>query len=111
MEIENQQVGAVTVFKPKGPVVNSDADELKRVLMEAVSSSLGRIVVDASGIPFVDSRGLEVFVEVSDALAQGGRVLKLSNVGETLREVLSVTDLLSTFEHYEDVNSAVRSFL
>ena len=111
MEIDSQQVGAVTVFKPRGPVIGGEADDLKGLLLEAASNSLGRIVVDASGIPFVDSRGLEVLVEVSDELAQGGRVLKISSVGETLREVLSVTDLLSTFEHYEDVHSAVRSFL
>lgn len=111
MEIDSQQVGAVTVFKPKGPVMGAEADELKRQLLAAVVSNLGRVIVDASGIPFVDSRGLEVLVEVSDELAQGGQVLKLSSVGETLREVFSVTDLLSLFEHYEDVHSAVRSFL
>ena len=111
MDFESQQVGAVAVLKPKGPVTGNDADELKGLLLNAVGDHLGRVVVDASGIPFVDSRGLEVFVEVSDELAQGGRVLKLSNVSETLREVLAITDLLSIFEHYEDVNSAVRSFL
>lgn len=111
MEIDRQQVGAVAVFKPRGPVTGSEAEELKGFLLEAVSSNLGRLVVDASDIAFVDSRGLEVLIEVSDELAHGGRVLKLSSVGETLREVLSITDVLSSFEHYEDVNSAVRSFL
>lgn len=111
MDIDSQQVGAVMVLKPKGPLTGSEADNLKGRLLEAVVNNLGRVVVDATNIPFVDSRGLEVFVEVSDELAHGGRVLKLSNVSQTLREVLSVTDLLSMFEHYEDVNSAVRSFL
>jgi len=111
MDFESQQVGAVAVFKPKGPVTGKDADQLKGLLLEAIESNLGRVVVDASDIAFVDSRGLEVFVEVSDELGHGGRALKLSNVSETLREVLAVTDLLPTFEHFEDVNSAVRSFL
>ncbi len=111
MNIDSQQVGAVAVLKPNGSVTVNEADDLKRRLLEAVAANLGRIVVDVSAMPFVDSRGLEIFVEVSDELAHGGRVLKLCGVSETLREVLYVTDLLSMFEHYEDVHSAVRSFL
>jgi len=111
MDINSQQVGAVTVLKPSGPVTATEAEQLKGLLLDAVASNLGRVVLDASGIPFVDSRGLEVLVEVSDVLADGGRVLKLCGVCETFREVLSATDLISMFEHYEDVGSAVRSFL
>lgn len=111
MDIGRQQVGAVEVLKPKGPVTVKEADDLKQRLMEAVASNLGRVVLDASAIPFVDSGGLEAFADVSDELAHGGRVLKLCSVSETLREVLNVTGLLPMFEHYEDVNSAVRSFL
>ena len=111
MDIDSQQVGAVAVLKPKGPVAGAEADDLKTQLLAAVAGNLGRVVVDASNMPFVDSRGLEVFVEVSDELAQGGRVLKMCSISETLREVMYATDLLSMFEHYEDVHSAVRSFL
>lgn len=111
MEIISQHKGAVAVLTPKGPVTHNEADDLKERLLESVSANLGRVVVDASGIPFVDSRGLEIFSEVSDKLAQSGKALKLCNANETLREVLYLTDLMSIFEHYEDVNAAVRSFL
>ncbi len=68
-------------------------------------------MVDAAGVPFVDSRGLEVLVESAGDLSQSGRSLKLCGVGDTLREVLDLTGLDSLFEFYEDVNAGARSFL
>ena len=111
MDIEEQREGAVLVLKPKGPLVSDDADEFKNRLGEAFTHSLGRFVVDASDVPYVDSRGLEVLVESAGDLSESGRTLKLCSVGETLREVLDMTGLDSLFEFYEDVNAGSRSFL
>ena len=111
MNIEEQRQGAVMILKPKGPLVADDADQFKNQLSEAFNNSLGRCLVDAAEIPFVDSRGLEVLVESAGDLSQSGRTLKLCGVGETVREVLDLTGLAPLFEFYEDVNAGSRSFL
>ncbi len=111
MQIDQHQQGAVTVLRPKGALTLDDADRFKACLHDAVSKNLGRVVLDASGVPFVDSRGLEVFVEMSELLANSGQALKLCHANETLREVLYLADITALFEYYEDVSSAVRSFL
>ena len=72
---------------------------------------MGRFVLDAVEIAFVDSRGLECLVEVNEQLMKGGQSLKVCGANETIREILELTDLSSVFEHYADVGSAVRSFL
>lgn len=111
MEIQEQTKGAVKVLKPRGPLVGKDAEQLKKAASEASTASLGRIVIDASGIAYVDSRGLEVISDLSDELSQSGLSLKLSGTNETVREALELTELSSQVEHYSDVTSAVRSFL
>ena len=111
MEIAEQTKGAVTVLKPRGPLCGGDAESFKRRASEAAVSAMGRMVVDASAIPFVDSRGLEVLLDLSEQLGDSGQTLRLCAANETLREVLELTDLASMFEYYEDVNAAVRSFL
>jgi anti-sigma B factor antagonist len=72
---------------------------------------MGRLVLDMSDIPFVDSKGLEVMVELAEEMAGQGQSLKLSSIGKTVREVLEITELVSHFDHFDDVNSAIRSFL
>lgn len=111
MEIQETRQGAVTVVRPQGPLALGDAEQFKSVVDDAVRRSLGRLVVDAGAIAYVDSRGLEVLVDASDALAKTGRALHVCCVNETIREVLHMTGLADRFEHFEDVNSAVRSFL
>jgi len=111
MEILEQRQGAVTVLKPQGPLAGPDAEQFKERLAGVLASSLGRFVVDASEIAFVDSRGLEVLKEATEELSGSGQALRLCGANETVREVLDLTDLSRMFEHYQDVGSAVRSFL
>lgn len=111
MEIQERAQGAVTVLKPVGPLCADDADGFRSRCMEATARTLGRLVVDASAVPYADSRGLEVLLELSEALGQAGQSLKLCAATETVREALELTELSHLAEHYEDVPSGVRSFL
>lgn len=110
MQIKEQTQGAVMVLEPDGALIQDDADQFKGRLTEALAESSGRVVVDLSSVPFIDSRGLEVLVEVNDALSDSGRALKLCGINETIREVLDLTGLAIRFDHYDDTNSALRSF-
>ena len=111
MQISEEKKGAVTVVRPQGPLTAADVSEFKQHLLQVRNSSMGRFVVDASAVAYVDSKGLEALADVNDELAQSGQSLKLCAINETLREVLDLTDLASSFDRFDDVGSAVRSFL
>ena len=111
INITEQKLGAVMVLTPEGPLVTEDADRFKDRAINLYNRSLGRCVVDASKVAFLDSKGLETLVDINDHLQQSGQALKLCALNKTVREVLSLTELASTFEQYEDVTTAVRSFL
>lgn len=111
MQINEHQQGAVTVLAPKGPLCAQDAEQFGTLIRQAVNRSHGRVVVDAAAIPYVDSRGLEVLLDITEALAESGKALKLSAANDTVREVMELTGLASSFEYFSDVNAAVRSFI
>lgn len=111
MQIAENQQGAVTILAPKGPLCLADADQLKNIAGQVIDRTLGRLVIDASAVPYLDSRGLEVLLDVTEKLAESGKALKLCAVCETVREIMELTDLAGFFEYYQDVNSAVRSFI
>src|SRR5690349_7333535 len=111
MEIAELRQGAVTVIKPGGAVAGDDADRLRAALGRAAEANLGRVIVDASAVPFVDSRGIEALLDVSDELGQGGRALKVAGVTPTVREALDLTGVGEALEFFDDVHAAVRSFL
>jgi anti-anti-sigma factor len=111
MKITETRQGAVVVLKPEGALIETDAATAKAKLMSTMGASVGRFVVDMSAVPYVDSKGLEALVEVTEELSRGGQALRLCCANKTVREVLEITDLASMFEHFEDTNTAVRSFL
>jgi len=111
MEIQEERKGAVTVLRPVGPLTQADVEQFQGRLKEVRHQSLGRFVVDAAAVAFIDSRGLECLVDAHDELARSGQSLKVCGLNETLREVFNLTELSSLFESFEDVSSAVRSFL
>jgi anti-anti-sigma factor len=111
MDIQTQRQGAIAIIRPQGPLMGADADQVKAALLETAGASLGRVVLDLEAIPFIDSRGLEVLVEVTEEMSEGGQSLKLCAANKTLREVMELTAVSEFFEYFEDVGSAARSFL
>ncbi|MCX5646202.1 MAG: STAS domain-containing protein [Phycisphaerae bacterium] len=111
MDIQTQYRGAVLVVRPSGPLAGADADTFKTAIQGFVRENLGRVIIDASALPYVDSKGLESLADIAEELAHSGKGLKLCSANETIRQVIDLTGLAPQFEHFEDTNSAVRSFL
>ena len=99
------------MLKPIGALVEADAETFRTVLLKAQAASLGRVVVDATAVPFVDSQGLEALAEVSEELGASGRSLKLCGASATVRQVLELTGWAGVMEFYDDTQAGVRSFL
>ena len=96
---------------PEGPLTRENSERIKGELLADLRGSLGRFVLDASEMAFIDSRGLEVLCEVAQEMSNVGLTLKLCAVNETVREILELTELGPLFEYYKDANAAARSFL
>jgi anti-anti-sigma factor len=111
VEIQTCHRGAVLVVRPSGPLAGADADTFKTAIQGFVRDNLGRVVIDASALPYVDSKGLESLAEIAEELALSGKGLKLCAANETIRQVIELTGLSPQFEHFEDTSSAVRTFL
>ncbi len=112
MRIDTNRHGAVTVVKPDGPVITQeDAAMLRTESFTVLGNTLGRFVIDATEMTFVDSFGLEALFDITCEVSAGGQSLKLCGISDTLREILSITGLTPKFQQFEDVQTAVRSFL
>ena len=109
MNIEERRHGEVTVLRPQGPIIGSEVDQLADRIVKVLDGNCRAMVLDASTVTFVDSRGLEALVDATEELIRHGQVLKLAGVNDTLKEVLELTELESLFEQYDDADAAVRS--
>lgn len=101
MEIQNVRQGGFFAIRPQGLLSGEDAASLGRHLSELAADGKSDVVLDCSGLRFVDSRGLEVLVDAAEEFIRAGRALKLSGVRPAFREVLELTDLATLFEFQE----------
>ena len=111
MEIQEQKLGAVFVLRPVGAIATGDAEQIKTAALRTASKNLGRVLLDISRVPFVDSQCIEAFLDVTEQLGQSGQVLKLCGVNDTIKQALDLTGNGDVFEYFDDVNQGVRSFL
>lgn len=111
MKIEQQQIGTVDVIIPIGALIDEDAEKCVDVLLKKLKSPNPRVVVGMQEVPYVDSTGLEGLLTATDELADRAMNLKLASVTSTCREIFEMTGISGKFRFFEDVQSAVRSYL
>lgn len=81
-------------------------------LLASVLTSLERtnVVVDLDGTESIDSHGLCLLRDAQDNLRLAGGDLRISTVNVYNRKILEITRLDQSFEVFESVLEAVKSF-
>lgn len=85
------------VFAVHGEVDLHSAPTLKRDLLEAAASTDGDLVIDLSGLAFIDSRGLAVLVGVRGRLLEQDRAVWLIVPAPRVMKAFTVTGLDRVF--------------
>jgi len=86
------------------------AQEFKNILQDLLQNNRKNIVVDMSGINFINSNGIGILVSGFTTVKNGGGELKLVNSSNKVTGVLAVTKLNQIFQNFESLDDALKSF-
>lgn len=85
----------VIVLSPVGDLDLTTAEtfveEVSAAISAAVSTEPGGVVVDLSGVAFVDSAGINALLRSHRTVQRSGRAFRLENATGLVREVLEMT--------------------
>jgi len=109
VKIVRELHGGVLVLAPVGAVCAADAEHLAKQLAKALQEPDRPLVLNASAVPYLDSRGLEVLVDATEQLIRHGQALKVSGANALVREVLDLTEVSPLFEQFDDLAGAIGS--
>jgi len=70
-----------------------------------------QVLLDLERVKYIDSCGLGELVSSHVTLDERGGALKLMNLTESLRELMTVTNLLTVFDVYDDEPTALAGFM
>ena len=112
MQLEERMVGNVAIVTVTGDItLNKGGDVLlKDKVQSLIHQGQKNLLVDLSGVSYVDSAGLGELVQAYATTKNRGGTLKLLNVTKRLRDLLVVTKLLTVFDTYDNEATAVASF-
>ena len=111
MKIKQQDYNDVTVVELHGELDSDVVELFKNNIVDIISKNKKKIVLDMSGIVFIDSLGLEQLLWVRDYCDQNKRELRLAGLDENCMRILEITRLEDEFEHYAELTEAVKSFV
>jgi len=111
MKIEKRKKGSVAILDLKGKILFGDGiDELRAAIETSIKENDKNLLLNFADVPYIDSTGLgEVVRSYTTAKSKGGAV-KILNVTAKVKDLLSITKLITVFESFDDEAAAVASF-
>ena len=109
--LNQRRIGEVTVVDLKGRVrIVGSTIALHRSVRCLVDEGKTQILLDLKGVTDIDSGGLGELISSLRTVTNRGGTFKLVHLTEKLRELMSITKLLTVFDISEDESEALDSF-
>ncbi len=110
MQLSYREQNGVVILEPKGKIMGGpDATLLRDKLYEIIEGGQNKVVIDLSGVDWMNSTGLGILISSYTTLRNNQGELKLANVTEKIRSLLTVTKLVTIFDAYDSVDAAVKA--
>ena len=111
MRIEKRKKSGVVILDLKGKILIGDGiDELRESINNVVQENEKKLLLNFEHVPYLDSTGLGEVVRSYTSLKKEGGSVKIINLTNKVRDLLSVTKLITVFETFEDEDKAIESF-
>jgi anti-sigma B factor antagonist len=97
----------VPLIAPSGDIDMDTSPDLRKTLMMLIKKRTAVLLVDFTGVSYIDSSGIATFVECLKSMTSYGGRLKLFSMTEGIKEIFSFSRLDKVFEIYRNVDDAL----
>jgi anti-anti-sigma factor len=98
------------ILRVDGKIIGIAVDALRREMDKQIEHSGGRLILDLTNVPLLDSSALGIIIATLQSLKKKGEKLVLLNPQKAVMNVLEVTRLDTILEIYPDEESAINAF-
>jgi len=110
MDIRSRQLDGNTIVELSGRLtVNDQPGQLKQLVADAVEKGARNVLVDLSGVRYIDSTRLGELIAAHITVSRQGGRLRLVGTPDRIQELLEIAGLDSVFERYPTLEEAVRA--
>ena len=110
MKIKTSEKYGAVLIELKGNVMGGDDTKgFNDLLHKLIDEGKTRVIVDLGNVKFMNSSGLGMLIGGLTTMKKANGHYKLANVTDKIESLLIITKLITIFEHYDSVDSALES--
>jgi anti-sigma B factor antagonist len=111
MNVNVRQRDDVTILDLKGKITIGTGDvALRNSVQEVMAGGAKRVLINMSEVSTIDSSGIGELVSAYTTATNRGAKLKLYNLPAKVSDILTITQLITVFDVYDNEDQAVGSF-
>lgn len=107
MEVHVRNHERAAIIEVQGEVDLYTSPRMREAIIQTASDKTPMVVVDLSGVGYMDSSGVATLVEGLQFSRGYGGAFRLAGLGGAVREVFKFAKLEKVFEIYPDANRAL----
>lgn len=97
-DVEVRREGDRCVVSPSGDIDLTASPVLREALRKAQADKPSRLIVDLSGVPYMDSSGVATLVEAMQAARRNNSSLVLCGMQQKVRSIFEIARLDTVFK-------------
>jgi len=112
MQISQRTVGDVVIVDVSGKITLGEGGDvvLKDKMRSLIQQGNKKLLLNLGDVSYVDSAGLGEIVQAYATVNKDGGKLKLLNITKRIKDLLSITKLLTVFDTFDNEAEAIASF-
>src|SRR5262249_6072998 len=112
MQLSERRIGDVVIVDVSGKITLGDGGDqaLKDKMRSLVQQGHAKLLLNLGEVSYIDSAGLGEIVQSYATVNKNGGSMKLLNVTKRIKDLLSITTLLTVFDTFDSEPEAVTSF-
>jgi len=110
MKFEDHLEGEIVILNVSGKIMGGEETTLFHgKIHEYISQNKKNIIVDLKSVDWMNSVGLGMLISALTTVKNAGGRLVLANITK-IESILTITRLISVFEHFDSRDEALKSF-
>jgi anti-sigma B factor antagonist len=111
MKFKDKIEDGIGVLTCKGKLLGyPETDELHGEMKSFLGQKVKRIVIDLNSVSWINSMGIGALMRCLTTIRNAEGDVRLARLSEKARTVLMITQLVSVFKFFDNVEEAVNSF-
>ena len=107
MEIKEETRGTVKVVGLRGRLDANSSPAVEKQLQALMDQGADRLVLDLSGVVYISSIGLRIFIAVAKSIQKADGKLALAGLNDHIYEVFKIARFTTIFSIYRSCEEAV----